>query len=123
MTIATHIITVPSTERASYLAFHSVLASLGVFAGGLLGGWLSTVLPTRMVLGGLEWYWLSPLYGVFVASSLARGCVALVFLPQVKEVRAVRPLSVSGLVFRVVGIRPLTGLIYEIVAGQRRNSR
>lgn len=114
---------VPSSERASYLAFHNVLAGLGVFLGGLFGGWLSTVLPARMTLAGLEWAWVSPLYGAFVVSALARGCITLAFLPRLKEVRTVRPLSVSGLVFRVVRIRPLTGLIYDIVSLPRRNKR
>jgi hypothetical protein len=73
--------------------------------GAVLGGWLGTRLPAEFDLAGVAWTLLSPLYGVFVLSALARVAVALVFLPRLTEVRGVRPMTSAGLLRRVTGWR------------------
>lgn len=107
-------------RRATYLAVHNVLASTGVFAGALFGGYLGSVLPTELTLAGLTWHWLSPLYGVFIVSALARGAVVFLFIPRLKEVRAVRPISMSQVIFRVMRINALAGVVFEILGSQPR---
>src|SRR5690606_16352306 len=57
-------------RRATYLAIHNVLASIGIFTGAMLGGWLGAVLPTGGDLFGAAWGWGSPLLGVFLVSTL-----------------------------------------------------
>ncbi len=110
----------PPESRRNLMAVHNVLAALGVFVGATLGGWLGTVLPTAVSVGGASWPWLSPLYGVFLISTVARLAVVFAFLPQLKELRKVRPMSRSGLIFRVTRIQPLSGMVFEVVGRFRR---
>jgi MFS family permease len=103
------------------MAVHNVLAATGVFLGAVLGGWLGTVLPREVVIGGETVSWLTPLYGVFAISTLARLAVAGAFLPRLKEARKVRSMTHSGLIFRVTRLHPVSGLVFEIVGRFRRN--
>jgi MFS family permease len=103
------------------MAVHNVLGAAGVFLGAVLGGWLGTVLPREVELFGGQWSWLTPLYGVFVISTLARLAVALVFLPRLREVRKVRRMTGTGLIFRVTRVHPVSGMVFEIVGRFRRN--
>lgn len=111
---------VPSPKRATYVAWHTILMSVGVFAGALLGGWLGQTLPVRFALGGEIFSWGSPLLGVFLLSTLARLVMALLFIPHLREVREVPPMSASGLIFRVSGFNALAGLIFGMVLPRRR---
>jgi len=49
-----------------------------------------------------------------------RRAVVFAFLPQLKELRKVRPMSRSGLIFRVTRIQPLSGMVFEVVGRFRR---
>ena len=111
---------VPSPKRATYVAYHNVLMSIGVFVGAMLGGWLGQALPTRITLGGTTFSWGSALLGVFLVSTLTRLAVALTFIPLLREVREVPPMSASGLIFRVSGFHALAGLIFDMVLPRRR---
>lgn len=95
----------PRARRTNLMAVHNVIAASAVFAGAVLGGWLGTHLPAEFHLAGATWSLLSPLYGVFVLSALARVAVALVFLPRLLEVRGVRPMTSAGLLRQVTGWR------------------
>jgi len=111
---------VPSSKRAMYLAFHNVLASVAVFSGALIGGYLGAHLPTDMELFGQHFEWFSALYGVFIISSLMRLTIAVLLLPRLKEMRTVRSMTVGGLVFRVARFHPLSGVIFDIIGTKRR---
>lgn len=111
----------PAERRATLMAVHNVLAAAAVFLGAVLGGWLGTHFPTALSVAGWELSWLTPLYGVFALSALLRLVVAAVFLPRLKEVRRARPMSMSGLIFRVTRIHPVSGMMFEIVARRRRD--
>jgi MFS family permease len=113
---------IPSAKRATLMAFHNVLANIGIFSGALLGGWLGTHLPAEIMLFGETYGWFSALYGVFLLSTLARFAVAALFLPRLKEMRAVRPASVGGLMFRVSRFHPLSGLNFDIIGTRRRKA-
>lgn len=112
---------VPSPKRTTYLAAYSVLQSVGVFFGAMLGGLLAGVMPRHIVAAGHTFTWISTLEGVFLVSTLARFAMALAFLPKLREVRAVRPMSLRGLVFRVTRFNALSGLIFDVVTMFRRN--
>jgi MFS family permease len=112
----------PPRRRATLMAVHNVVAAAAVFLGAIAGGWLGTHLPTEIDLLGAHGSWLTPLYGVFVVSTLARFTVAGLFLPRLREVRRVRPMTRSGLVFRVTRLHPVSGLMFEIVGRFRRNA-
>jgi MFS family permease len=106
---------VPSPKRATYVAYHNVLMGIGVFIGAMFGGWLGQVLPTHISLGGTTFSWGSTLLGVFLISTLVRVVIALLFIPHLREVREVPPMSASGLIFRVSGFNALAGLIFGMV--------
>lgn len=110
----------PSAHRATLMAVHNVLAAMAVFVGAVIGGYLGTHLPSEIALFGEHYSWLTGLYGVFVCSALARLVVAAVFLPRLEEVRRVRPMSPSGLIFRVTRVHPVSGMVFEIVGKLRR---
>jgi MFS family permease len=110
-------------RRATYLAAHNVLASIGIFCGAMLGGYLGLVLPTQVSLFGMTFSWLSPLYGVFIASTLVRLAVVVFLLPKLREVRAVRPISTAQVIFRVTRINALAGLVFDILGTRPRDDR
>ncbi len=111
----------PADKRATLMAVHHVIAATAVFIGASLGAYLGTHLPASLHWGDFTWHWLTPLYGVFAVSMLARLTVAIGFLPRLKEVRRARPMSMSGLIFRVTRLHPVSGLVFEIVGRRRKN--
>jgi MFS family permease len=110
---------VPAGKRATWLAVHNVGASLGVFVGATVGGYLGATLPKSFTIGTMPVEWTSVLYGVFLFSTVCRLAVVSVFLPRLKEVREVRPLSMSGLVFRIARYNALAGLVFDVM-GRRK---
>jgi MFS family permease len=111
----------PPNRRATLMAVHSVLAATAVFIGASIGGYLGTHLPSEVAISERTFAWATPLYGVFVLSALARMLVAATFLPRLEEVRRVRPMSASGLIFRVTRLHPISGIVFEIVGKLRRD--
>lgn len=105
-------------KRATYMAVHNVIASTGIFAGAILGGYLGTIMPGEISLLGRTLVLVSPLYGVFVVSTVVRLLVVVSLVPRLKEVRAVRPLSVRQLIFRVTRLNALSGLFFDIVGSR-----
>ena len=108
-------------RRATYLAVHNILANVGIFSGAILGGFLATVMPTQFSLFGLSVNWLSPLYGVFIVSTTARALVAIVLLPKLREVRSVRPITLSQVIFRVTRMNALAGLMFDIISARPKS--
>jgi Na+/melibiose symporter-like transporter len=91
----------PPKKRASLMALH----------------------PKEIVFSTVNIQWMSVFYGVFLASSLTRLMVALMFLPRIKEVRAVKQMSYSGLIFRMTRFSPISGLIFEVVSRRLKDGR
>ena len=102
-------------KRVTYLAIHNVLASFGIFCGAMLGGYLGATLPTTAAVFGYRLSWLSPLLGVFLISTIARAVTAAVLLPKIREVRNVRPISFTELIFRITRVHALAGVFFDIV--------
>ena len=110
-------------KRATYLAIHNILAGMGVFCGAILGGYLGVVLPERISFTGFTLVWLSPLLGVFAISAAARIVVLLALLPGIQEVRKVRSISFSSVIFRVTRVHALAGLMFDIVGAKPKPDR
>jgi MFS family permease len=110
----------PSEHRVTLFAVHNILAALGVFLGASVGAGLAMVVPEEISFAGTTITVFTPLYGLFLVSCLSRLAVALLFLPLLREVRRVRPMSVSGLIFRVTRMHPVSGVIYELVGRIRK---
>lgn len=115
----------PSERRVTLMAAHNVVAATGTFTGALIGAWLGTHLPREITFNGESFNWLTPLYGVFLISALARITTVGFFMRRLREVRRVRPMSSRGLIFRVTRVAPLSGLIFEVVdaVGRSDNKR
>jgi MFS family permease len=107
-------------KRATFLAVHNVLASIGIFVGAMTGGLLGVLLPTRIDLFDTAYHWGSPLLGVFAISALARAIVVFLLLPKIREVRRVRPISFGNLIFRVTRVNALAGMVFEIIGPRGR---
>jgi MFS family permease len=107
-------------HRTSYLAVHSVLASLGVFCGAMTGGYLGSVTPTSVDVFSTSLSWVSPLWSVFILSSVLRTLVMLLLIPKLKEARRVRHISLTQLVFRVIRVNALAGVVFDIVVPRRK---
>ena len=113
----------PPDKRATYAAIHNVLSNSAIFSGALVGGYLSTVIPTEIIIFGHTMHWTSGLWGVILISSLARATVALTFLRRIREVREVRPVSAGGLMIRVIRFNALAELVIDLLGSRRRRRR
>ena len=111
----------PRNKRATYMAAHNVLASIGVFFGALLGGYLGTVLPEKYIVFGYEINLFSQLYNIFILSFVLRSITSLLLIPRLKETRRVKPVTVRRLIFRIVRFNPLTGLNFEVISSRRKS--
>ena len=111
---------IPQNKRATYMATHSVLASIGMFFGALLGGYLGTVMPASYVISGIEINFISQLYNIFILSFILRLLTSLLLIPRLKEIRRVKPVTVRRLIFRVVRFNPLSGLNFEVISSRRK---
>lgn len=111
---------IPAGKRATFLALHNVTASLGVFFGALLGGYLGATLPQHFVLFGQQIEWVTALYNIFILSFVLRLLTAAILLPRIREVRKVKRTHTNRLVFRVNRFNPLTGLFFDIVGSRRK---
>lgn len=107
-------------KRPTYLAIHNVLASSGIFAGAMLGGFLGSSLPTSIDIAGRTLSWASPLIGVFVISFLVRAMIVILLVPKIREVRNVRPISLSNVIFRVTRVSALAGIFFEVIGSKSR---
>lgn len=113
---------IPKDKRATYMAAHNVLASIGIFLGALLGGYLGSVLPSHYPLFGFEINWLSSLYNLFLVSFVLRATTVLFFLRRLPETRKVKPTTIRRLIFRVVRFNPLTGLFFDVVGSRKKHA-
>ncbi len=111
---------IPPRRRVTFLSFHNVFTNLGTFIGALIGGYLGAILPKTLSMGAYSFEWHSALLGVFLISGVARLLVALLFLPQLREVRDVRPMTATQLIFRATRFSALSGMIYDIIAAGKR---
>lgn len=113
---------VPSTQRVTYTAFHSVTTAAGVFVGGSIGAVLVVALPEMTVLFGVGV--ASSLLAVFIVSTVARYSVVALLLRRVREIRKPRKaLSATDFVFRATRFNAFMGLAYEFVGGFRRQEQ
>lgn len=110
----------PAEHRATLVAAHNVLAAVAIFLGASTGAIIAAHVPSTIELGDLSVSVWTPLYGLFFISCILRILVAAAFLPVLKEVRRVRPMSMGGVIFRVTRMHPVSGLIFDIVGKKRR---
>lgn len=97
---------------ARYLAYHNIIVGAMVVLGGIAG---SVIIEySGMAILGSAYLF------VFLVSTALRLLAAGFFLPKIKEPKEVRQITERQLFFNMVTIRPIHGVIHEImVLGQR----
>lgn len=114
---------VPPGRRSSRWALHNFLNSIGICAGALMGGALSTMFPRSFQLFGHSFSWASGLWGLMLCSALLRGLVMIAFLPRLEEARPVREFSARLFVFRMFRYNRLAGFVLDRLGLGRKRAR
>ena len=115
---------IPRDKRATYQALQSVIMTLGVFLGSMLGVLATRVIPAELSVFGFEIVFAASLMWALLLSSLARVLVVSVFLRRVQELRKPRrKVSPYQLVFRFTRFNAFSGLLYEIITRVNKNER
>ena len=87
-------------KRVRCIAYFNVINGLALFMGSSLGGYFAARLPP---------FFGYRLLGLFALSCVCRVSFYLLLSRSFREVRAAHEVSIQGLFFSVVGIRPLVG--------------
>lgn len=93
---------VTPSRRAICIAYFNLMVGIGVFLGGITGGFLAYFIKIDF---------MNPLLFIFLISGAVRFIATLIFLPKVKEVKIVKKFNISE-------IRPLhmfKGFFFEII--------
>jgi MFS family permease len=103
-------------KRARCVAYYNLMVNGGLLLGAAIGGWLAAHPP---ILPG-DWHPRFPIQSIFLISALARLIPALGILPMVREVRPVKPSTPWGVLFHLIGVRPIGELESEPIAAERK---
>lgn len=114
---------IPPPRRAKCVAIFNVLNAAGIFSGATIGGWLTGYLPLSASIHGLTISMISNLQWLFLISGVLRLCMSFIFLPSIREMREVEPLTLRELIFRVSSIRPISGLRFDLFTGNQKNKK
>jgi len=115
---------IPGAKRATYQALQSVIMTLGVFCGSMLGVAVTRWVPAEFTLFGLHLQLAASLLWALLLSTAIRVLVAVIFLPRVQELRKPRRrISPYQLVFRFTRFNAFSGLLYDIVTKVQRQDR
>ncbi len=101
-------------KRARALGYYSLVIGVFTVAGGMLGGYLATHLPSSYSAGAVHIVFISSLPAVFIMSGILRLVVALLLLPRIREVRPAVPISPGVLLLRLTGGEALAGTLWHI---------
>jgi len=66
---------------------------------------------------------VSNLQWLFLISGILRLFISLLFLPAIREMREVEPLTLRDLIFRVSSIRPFSGLRFDLFTGNNKDKK
>ncbi|NDC36542.1 MAG: MFS transporter [Proteobacteria bacterium] len=108
---------VTPAKRARCTAYQAVMNSIFVTIGALAGGALAGSLPNSVAVLGWEWTPTSPLILLFVISAILRLMASVILLPRFREVTEVEPIRHTELLFRITGLRPISGVTFSIFTG------
>ncbi len=98
--------TVSVQRRGICIAYYGLMNGIGIFLGGILGGFLATHLNIKF---------MNVLLFLFLISGVARLLVALIILPLLREVRIVKKLVFPA--FHLRHLNLIRGTMFEIVSG------
>jgi MFS family permease len=99
-------------KRATSVAYYNVLNGMCIFAGAVIGGLM-------VKYNNLFW---SKYFFVFILSCIMRYAVSYVFIPKLREVRAVDAIPYSRLFFKIVSTMPTIGPVYNLIPFRRKTT-
>lgn len=114
---------IPQPRRARSVAIFNVLNAIGIFSGAAIGGWLTRYIPVSISIQGFSISMISNLQWLFLISGVLRLFMSISFLPAIREMREVEPLTLRELIFRVSSIRPISGLKFDLFTGNQRGKK
>ncbi len=114
---------IPQPKRAKSVAIFNVLNAVGIFSGAAIGGWLTRYIPVSISIQGFSILMISNLQWLFLISGVLRLFMSISFLPAIREMREVEPLTLRELIFRVSSIRPISGLKFDLFTGNQRGKK
>lgn len=115
---------IPREKRATYQAIQSVVMTVGVFLGSMLGVAVTRWLPVQFQFAGFHLHLVAALLWALLLSSAVRILVAVIFLPRIQELRKPRRrISPYQLVFRFTRFNAFSGLLYDIVTKVQKQDR
>ena len=105
--------TVEPGKRTKGFAFYNLFWGIAVFLGSIIGGIFASILPQSGL--GVTSLISSNYEIVFLCSAILRLVIMVVYMPKFKEVRKVKPAEAHVLFFKLVAVRPLSGIIVNTV--------
>ncbi|MFH1024407.1 MAG: MFS transporter [Planctomycetota bacterium] len=115
---------VTPAKRARCVAYFNVVVGIGVFAGCMIGMWLTKHLPDEMVLGPWRLR-LTSNFMILLALSTVLRLLTCMCLGTFKELRTVRPLTLRDRFFDIASVRSAFGvrLNMNVLHGQDEEDR
>ena len=100
---------VTTTKRARCSAYMVFTNSIGIFTGAMIGALLSSRADAIINYAAPGISVFSPLYLVFLASSIVGCIVILIFLPRFHEVRRVSDSNMKDMFMMLINLRLFSG--------------
>ncbi|MDX1492261.1 MAG: MFS transporter [Pseudohongiellaceae bacterium] len=108
------------SDFAVYAAMQSALAAVAVFFGAILGGLVASISPDIASLLAFMGQMRSPMYVVFVVSSLLRLGIVLWFIPRAEEPSLRKRPELLRIVFRVSRFSAISGVSLDWLSVTKR---
>jgi MFS family permease len=105
---------VKPANRTKVFSYHNVLTGTSIFLGAVTGAVLATELPASLLFP-------SNLLLIFLISGVLRAAAALIFLPLIKEKRAVEQITDREFFLKYNGTGPMMGLTFRVVTGLQKS--
>jgi MFS family permease len=103
-------------NRTRVFSYHNVLSGTSIFLGAMAGSLLALSINT-------PWVFHSNLQVLFLISGIMRAATSLYFLPMIREMRYVEPISQRDFFLKYNGTGPFIGLTYRTVTGLHHSFR
>jgi MFS family permease len=105
---------VKPANRTKVFSYHNVLTGTSIFLGAVTGAVLAMELPVPN-------FFSSNLMLIFIISGVLRAAATLIFLPLIKEKRAVEKISDREFFLKYNGTGPMMGLTFRVVTGLQKS--
>lgn len=111
------------SDFATYAALQAALSAVCVFVGAILGGTIASHAADFLVWSGWDSVLSSPIFVVFLVSTVLRALVTLWFIPRSVEPK-VRPRpQLLQLIFRIRGFNAISGVSLDWLTVVKRRKQ